>query len=417
MDQELGERGCRDESLSDSEEQLEKVRKSMKEYMRLFKERLREERGRGEEDKGCVEQPNDDSYVCHRCDERGHFIHDCPTNGDPLFDEEKGYQDSPGAVAFKIQKQVEEKLNGICRDDKVVYKPFLKSQLMPEFCCQICQDIFKNPGLMPCCGINYCWECIISQISPLRGYFSCPNCDQATLVDISSEILTKNIVMNNLLNRLSQLYKRELQIGTHIKEIEISKYSVENLSQVQEISTQNITEFDQEKLLEEYQADEEDYKAIMEILNLENIDIEPEVIKYNAKQEKFLQKKTNSLINPNPTKALRVMQKTSDIKDDFCSILPHIEEEELKTDETDTFPDLSDRFFVNARSYLSCNMKDMVDNKLSNKASLKIYSTQTRGPIFQCENQIKSSIKNRIKNKKRKKRRNRKKKNASLLGN
>ena len=29
------------------------------------------------------------NYICHRCNKKGHWIYECPTNGDPKFDRPK----------------------------------------------------------------------------------------------------------------------------------------------------------------------------------------------------------------------------------------------------------------------------------------------------------------------------------------
>lgn len=104
-------------------------------------------------------------YTCHRCKQKGHYIEDCPTNGNPDFDLKKASKGMPKNLKKEnLAEDVQDKFIKTLLNEEISYKSNKKGKIMPEFQCLICQDVFTSPGLMPCCGINYCWQCIISKL-------------------------------------------------------------------------------------------------------------------------------------------------------------------------------------------------------------------------------------------------------------
>lgn len=95
------------------------------------------------------------NYVCHRCKLKGHLISDCPTNGDPAFDIKRKDKGVPKNLKEEnLPEQVEDKFIKSMINDEVTYLD-TGLGIMDEFTCTLCQGIFNEPAMVPCCKINY----------------------------------------------------------------------------------------------------------------------------------------------------------------------------------------------------------------------------------------------------------------------
>lgn len=104
-------------------------------------------------------------YVCHRCGQPGHFIQHCPTNGDPAYDLKRGtrlkadHEDSSILAAAIMQS------NNVFAKEA--------DPLPPELLCSLCQGIFKEAVMIPCCQYSFCDTCIRQALLE-KGI--CPQC-------------------------------------------------------------------------------------------------------------------------------------------------------------------------------------------------------------------------------------------------
>ncbi|KAF2308078.1 hypothetical protein GH714_034959 [Hevea brasiliensis] len=126
---------------------------------------------------GLVKKIPPEGYVCHRCKVRGHFIQDCPTNGDPNYDCKRlrpptgipksmlmpnrggSYVLSSGATAV-LQPNYhafEKEIFG-CLPSK---RSWSASDLPPELLCPLCKQVIKDAVLTSkCCFKSFCDKCI-----------------------------------------------------------------------------------------------------------------------------------------------------------------------------------------------------------------------------------------------------------------
>jgi len=180
-------------------------------------------------------------YVCHRCHQPGHFIRNCPTNGDPAYDFRPAK--NPVGTPRSFLKPIEDPKVGP-RDDKfdisdlhpfghsghsghhsqvaplrvvassslVTLTPglatntnttssaysmsmssssssvFGSKNLLNEIQCPLCGGEYRDAVVTPCCYSSFCNECI-RQVLVSDGNFTCPRCNQA---NISPEELRPN---------------------------------------------------------------------------------------------------------------------------------------------------------------------------------------------------------------------------------
>lgn len=176
------------------------------------------------------QKPPPPSYTCFRCGEKGHYIQNCPTNGDKAFDRPKVKRTTGIPKSFLkviedptevLQERRKEGLGVmIDKDGKVVQvmsndsawqkihsqtkysvtneDSLLESApVLPEYQCFICQRIMKEASSLPCCDTNYCDECIrqsLTEDGP--DHLKCPNC--------SSDAVPDSLIPNtNLRNEIS----------------------------------------------------------------------------------------------------------------------------------------------------------------------------------------------------------------------
>jgi len=169
-------------------------------------------------------------YVCHRCHVSGHWIQDCPTNGDPKFDKKHRSQnmrmnlpvpkpatpekvsgdnqtvDVPtqqvivGRKCYQIPTNVYESFNGDHSKIKAYIEissgahPSLQSsqggdQQDSRWKCDICTDYYRDAQYTPCCKASYCNECIRQKITSNPTEIQCPSCEAL----FASNGLHKNI--------------------------------------------------------------------------------------------------------------------------------------------------------------------------------------------------------------------------------
>ncbi|KAF2308071.1 hypothetical protein GH714_034874 [Hevea brasiliensis] len=126
---------------------------------------------------GLAKKTPPEGYVCHRCKVRGHFIQDCPTNGDPNYDCKRlrpptgipksmlmpnpdgSYVLSSGATAVLQPNDhaFEKEVFGFLPSKR----SWSVSDLPPELLCPLCKQVIKDAVLTSkCCFKSFCDKCI-----------------------------------------------------------------------------------------------------------------------------------------------------------------------------------------------------------------------------------------------------------------
>ena len=144
------------------------------------------------------------NYQCDRCKVPGHYIRDCPHNGNPLYDpsQRKGipvahlwkntiapeqFQRERGQVHKSLMKQREiydfsekitpkndaesaEAASKIAQEGEEAPKPVviqlaIDEDLPPSLKCQLCHELIKGASLTPCCFSSCCYECLKSYLT------------------------------------------------------------------------------------------------------------------------------------------------------------------------------------------------------------------------------------------------------------
>ncbi|XP_024539207.1 E3 ubiquitin ligase PQT3-like isoform X1 [Selaginella moellendorffii] len=127
---------------------------------------------------GFMRKTPPDGYVCHRCNEPGHYIQHCPTNKDPSYNIKRvklptgiprtmlvanpdgSYAMPNGEIAvLRPNEELFEKEVVSLTSNKVV------NEVPPELRCPLCKDVLKDAVLTSkCCFKSYCDRCIRNEI-------------------------------------------------------------------------------------------------------------------------------------------------------------------------------------------------------------------------------------------------------------
>ena len=121
-------------------------------------------------------------YICNRCRQPGHFIANCPTNGDPAFEPKKVRaplglplsqlykvqgQDAPGAAQLVTTtgEVALLKPNEDIFAKEIALVPTggqagQSEAVPPELECSLCKKVMTDAMLIPCCQRSFCNDCI-----------------------------------------------------------------------------------------------------------------------------------------------------------------------------------------------------------------------------------------------------------------
>lgn len=168
-------------------------------------------------------KPPPTAYQCHRCQQFGHWISNCPTNGDAKFDfkrvkkatgipkaflttiNEGDAQGQEGTLmlpdgGFAVVRTNEGSFRELAIVDAV--EKDMVASLPEEFKCTLCDSVLVNATSMPCCKTNFCDKCIRKKL--LMTKFNCPACKKT---EVSPDSLLPN---RELRLQIDQLRRRKV---------------------------------------------------------------------------------------------------------------------------------------------------------------------------------------------------------------
>lgn len=140
--------------------------------------------------------PSSSTYLCHRCNQPGHYISRCPTNGDKAFNvvRRSGCAGIPRSFLKAATEEEAKKDISIMRAsdgsyyhamaprtavfDKIASDVLANKRKAPptHLSCTLCNGLFRDPLSMPCCRVSFCHQCIISPYECNEENVSCPYC-------------------------------------------------------------------------------------------------------------------------------------------------------------------------------------------------------------------------------------------------
>ncbi|NXW25970.1 RBBP6 ligase, partial [Circaetus pectoralis] len=159
--------------------------------------------------------PPPPSYTCFRCGRPGHYMKNCPTNGDKNFESVPRIKKSTGITrSFSLLEVKDANTKGAMLTSSGKYgiptineayargkkekPPFLPEEpyfssssddpVPDKLLCLICKDIMTDAAVIPCCGNSYFDESIRTALLESEEY-TCPTCHQT---DVSPDALIAN---------------------------------------------------------------------------------------------------------------------------------------------------------------------------------------------------------------------------------
>ncbi|CAN0876596.1 E3 ubiquitin ligase PQT3-like [Linum grandiflorum] len=139
--------------------------------------------------------PPPNGYVCHRCGIKGHFIQDCPTNGDPNYDHSKRMRASAAtpSAAAESEAAAPATSNSSGGGSYTVVVP-------PELHCPLCRRVMRDAVFVKrCCFRSFCEGCIKDRVANSK---SCACGAEANVDDFVPNVTVRNMI-SSILQRSS----------------------------------------------------------------------------------------------------------------------------------------------------------------------------------------------------------------------
>lgn len=163
-------------------------------------------------------KPPPPTYQCHRCQGYGHWINQCPTNGDPKFDF-KRVKKATGIPKAFLQAVAEGEAPeegtlllpdgnfAVVRTNEGAFAELAivdavekdLANVPEEFKCTLCESVLVNATSMPCCKTNFCDKCIRKKL--LATKFNCPTCKK-------TEVSPDSLIPNREMRAQIDLWRR-----------------------------------------------------------------------------------------------------------------------------------------------------------------------------------------------------------------
>jgi len=171
--------------------------------------------------------PVPQSYVCYRCGKPGHFIRNCPTNGDSRFDVPKAKRTtgiprtflgttegtaSPPSRSSPSLPETDSKTKGKDKDTA-------NKKVPSELRCPTCNNLLADAVLIPCCGTSYCDDCIRNYL--LENEQECPSCGQ-------ENVSPDSLVINKQLRQAVNTFKNVRPASPYMASLPKSTTAVAN---------------------------------------------------------------------------------------------------------------------------------------------------------------------------------------------
>ncbi|CAH8656876.1 unnamed protein product [Heterobilharzia americana] len=204
------------------------------------------------------------AYVCHKCNQPGHWIHNCPGVRDKtgkIMDAKSVKRPTgipqdfllevaagtPGAYLGKSGKYMvpikDAEAYAQGKKDKRPFSveenpPYVSQERTPpkQLICPLCNKLFSDAVLVSCCGTTYCNECIMGHVfdSQVLGSHKCPNCE-AVLTDHESSIFENALVRSLIRDWLAdetKVVEQDLLIPEDIAKINENEKAFVNCRRV-----------------------------------------------------------------------------------------------------------------------------------------------------------------------------------------
>ncbi|BGP13379.1 hypothetical protein JCM10213_009222 [Rhodosporidiobolus nylandii] len=162
-------------------------------------------------DSGVGHKPPPPGYICYRCGQKGHWIQECPTNGDAAYDNRPRIKRTTGipksfltevagptvptgeedAATSAAKSGIMVTADGgfvVARPDNASWLAHraLTSNLSasdvqnlaptdPDLTCPVCSKLLREAVLTPCCSTSFCDECVSNAL--LDNDMLCPECE------------------------------------------------------------------------------------------------------------------------------------------------------------------------------------------------------------------------------------------------
>jgi E3 ubiquitin-protein ligase RBBP6 len=156
-------------------------------------------------------------YICYRCNQPGHWIDQCPTNGDPNYDFHKVKKatgiprsflervqggNAKGALihpegGYAVMRPNEEVL--LKEIEKMKFEGDGTYSIPESLKCSLCNGLLNDAVLIPCCGYSFCDDCIRPH-DPTES-LTCPHCKK--------NINPSRLVPNITVRKAVELFKKK----------------------------------------------------------------------------------------------------------------------------------------------------------------------------------------------------------------